>query len=107
MPDPFTFVLLALSVWRVSRMVTREKGPWDCFEILRDLAGVRYAANTGQYSATGFWGGLLACPLCLSVWLALAFALLWYFLPFLTPLWFVLALTGVSSALEIYLTRKG
>jgi hypothetical protein len=53
-----------LSVWRVTHMLYGEDGPGDAFVHLRRKAG------------NGFWGGLLDCFYCLSVWVAAPFALL-------------------------------
>jgi hypothetical protein len=50
-------------VWRISYLLASEAGPWDSMERLRRRAG------------TGFWGGLLRCLYCVSVWIGLPFAL--------------------------------
>lgn len=62
--NPWLRLLLAvLAVWRITHLLARENGPWDLVARLRRRAG------------DGFWGGLLDCFYCLSVWIALPFAL--------------------------------
>ena len=52
-----------LSVWRITHLLQAEDGPWDLIVHLRRKAGM------------GFWGQLLDCFYCLSVWIAAPFAL--------------------------------
>lgn len=61
----YWFVLGTLGVWRIVHLLNAEDGPWDLLVRLRRLAG------------DGFWGGLLDCFYCLSLWIAAPFA---YFL---------------------------
>ena len=56
-------VLGVLAVWRVTHLLQAEDGPWDLSLRLRRAAG------------TGFWGRLLDCFYCLSLWVALPVAL--------------------------------
>lgn len=58
----YWFVLGTVAVWRVVHLLNAEDGPFDLLLKLRRLAGV------------GFWGGLLDCFYCLSVWIAVPFA---------------------------------
>jgi hypothetical protein len=53
-----------LGVWRVSHLLHAENGPWNAVERFRKLVGA------------GFWGGLFGCFYCLSLWVAVPFALL-------------------------------
>jgi hypothetical protein len=53
-----------LVVWRLAHLLYAEDGPWDVMLRLRRAAGEE------------FWGSLLDCFYCLSLWLALPFALL-------------------------------
>ncbi len=60
---PFYWLVLGiLAVWRISHLLHAEDGPWDLLVWLRRRAG------------EGFWGKLLDCFYCLSVWIALPFA---------------------------------
>lgn len=61
-----TFYWLALgvlTVWRVTHLFNAEDGPWQLMVRLRRLAG------------SGFWGELLDCFYCLSLWVAAPLAL--------------------------------
>jgi hypothetical protein len=60
---PFYWLVLGiLGVWRIVHLLNAEDGPFDLVVKLRRLAG------------TGFWGELLDCFYCLSVWVAAPFA---------------------------------
>lgn len=60
----YWLVLAILCVWRVTHLLQAEDGPGDIFVRLRRWAG------------DGFWGKLLDCFYCLSLWVALPFAYL-------------------------------
>jgi hypothetical protein len=51
-----------LAVWRITHILNAEDGPLEVFVKLRKLAG------------RGFWGELLDCFYCLSLWIAAPFA---------------------------------
>lgn len=51
-----------LAVWRITHLLAAEDGPGDIFVRLRRLAG------------GGFFGSLLDCFYCLSLWVAIPFA---------------------------------
>lgn len=55
----FETVLAVLAVWRVAHLLARERGPWD-------LVSRLHVALAGRAL-----GGLLACPHCVALWLAL------------------------------------
>ncbi len=54
----YWLVLGVLAVWRVTHLLSAESGPWDLLLRLRKAAGA------------GFWGNLLGCFYCLSLWVA-------------------------------------
>ena len=58
----YWLALGTLAVWRVTHILNAEDGPGDVFVRLRKLAG------------RGFWGDLLDCFYCLSMWVAVPFA---------------------------------
>lgn len=55
--------LAILAVWRLTHLFYAEDGPFDLFARLRGFAG------------TSFFGKLLDCFYCLSLWVAAPFAL--------------------------------
>lgn len=54
----FWFVVGSLAVWRVTHLLVEEDGPGDVVVFLRRSVG------------EGFWGRLLDCFYCLSLWTA-------------------------------------
>ena len=59
----FQFVLSVFATWRIGHLLSDEDGPWDIiFRIRKQL---------GQ----GFFGSLLDCFYCLSIWIAVPFAI--------------------------------
>lgn len=62
--DPVLFGVGALGVWRLSHLLHAEDGPLDLFRSLRRAAG------------RGVLGRMLGCFYCVSLWVAIPFALL-------------------------------
>jgi hypothetical protein len=60
----YWLVLGALTVWRITYFLQAEDGPWDIVIRVRQFVG------------EGFWGKLLDCFYCLSVWIAMPIAYL-------------------------------
>jgi hypothetical protein len=56
------FVISTLAVWRLSYLFSQEDGPFDVVIKLRKLIG------------HGFFGSLLDCFNCLSLWISIPFA---------------------------------
>lgn len=56
--SPLGFIVAILALWRITHLLWGEDGPGSIFVRLRGAAG------------QGFWGGLLDCFYCLSLWLA-------------------------------------
>lgn len=59
----YRLVLGILTVWRITHFLQAEDGPLEIVVSLRRRAG------------EGFWGKLLDCFYCLSIWVAMPFAL--------------------------------
>lgn len=105
----FWFILAVLAVWRVAHALAYEDGPGNILLKIRLLSGARWQQDLqptgtieGQWYSDGFWGALLVCPLCMSIWLSAPLAI-WLF--GLTPQAFIgwMAMSGGASALEIFL----
>lgn len=58
----YWLIIGVLATWRVSHLFYAEDGPGDIFVRLRRAVG------------EGFWGSLLDCFYCLSLWVALPLA---------------------------------
>jgi hypothetical protein len=61
--NSFEFILATLAVWRLTHLIAAEDGPFNALAWLRGKAG------------QGFWATLLDCFYCLSIWIALLFAI--------------------------------
>jgi Protein of unknown function (DUF1360) len=60
----YRLLLGVLAVWRFTHLLHAEDGPWQLSVRLRQQAGA------------GFWGELLDCFYCLSLWVSAPVALL-------------------------------
>ena len=83
----YWFAIGALGVWRITHLLNAEDGPGGAMVHVRRIA------------ADGVWGDLLDCFYCLSLWVAMPFALIltrdWGKRPLV---W--LALSGAASLFE-------
>ncbi len=99
MPTDFIvrFVLAALVCFRLAELIAVDDGPGDVFMRLRIRAGSYDRDEQGRIK-TGT-GRLLACPYCLGIWWALAFAV-WLdgISAEMAVVWFALA--GAQAFLE-------
>ena len=69
-------IILGLATWRVSSLLTKEPGPHDMFQKLREAVGIQHDENGDIYLVPdGFWPGVLSCILCNSIWVAAWFYL--------------------------------
>ena len=57
------FAMASLAAWRITHLFAHEDGPFDVIYRVRALSGA------------GFWGRLLDCFYCLSLWVALPLGL--------------------------------
>lgn len=93
--DPwFTFLLMGLTVWRITHLLSNEDGPFDLVVKLRSRLG------------QGFFGSLLDCFYCLSLWIALPLAI-WNGGSLTELLLHWGALSGFACVLEKGITRLG
>lgn len=61
--NPLLFVVATLATWRVTHLITAEDGPWNIVARLRQAAGM------------GFFGQLMDCFYCASLWVAAPLAI--------------------------------
>lgn len=83
----FLFVLICLAVWRITHLLSKEDGPFDLVYTLRNKAGA------------GFFGSLLDCFYCLSVWISLPFGL-WIGQNWWEKFLYWLAISGAACIIE-------
>lgn len=83
----FYFIVTALAVWRITHLFSKEDGPFDIIFTIRKKAGA------------GFFGSLLDCFYCTSVWVALPFGS-WLGNGWEEKLLYWVALSGAACLLE-------
>ena len=89
----FRFLLAVLATWRVTHLITHEDGPAELIYRMR------------RWMGAGFWGQLMDCFLCFSLWVAAAMA---FFVASRPAAWVVswLAISGGACLLERWSTRE-
>ena len=99
-------VVFGLAVWRASKIVTEEEGPFMVFSLVREAVSGSGEGVPLVWEEMSTMGKLLNCPYCISVWFALALYLL-----FLAnrKLYQVVAMSlfgsGVTALIEDYYGR--
>ncbi len=93
MNESFCFLLLVLSVWRVTHLLSKEDGPFNIIYLVRKQIG------------QGFFGSLLDCFYCLSIWIALPFGI-WAGENLMYKIIYWLALSGGACLLEKITYKK-
>jgi hypothetical protein len=89
----FYFIISILATWRLTHLLSKEDGPFEIVYHLRKQLG------------QGFFGSLLDCFYCLSIWIALPFGWwLGYSWKEKIVLW--LAISGAACLLEKLVHRK-
>ena len=100
-------VIYILAVWRIANLFVNERGPFDLFLKIRSVAGITHDENGFALEIPEtFFGQLLSCVWCSSIWIALFITVLW----FVSSEWalrfaVILALSGGAVLLEEW--RKG
>ena len=87
------FILSILVVWRITHLLSKEDGPFDIIFLLHKKAGA------------GFFGNLLDCFYCLSIWIALPFGI-WLGQNWIEKILMWLALSGAACLMEQATTRS-
>jgi len=103
----FTFVILSLATWRVSKLLTGEAGPFNVFLRIRKLAGIVYIDDDPFQIPDTFFAQLLSCVWCLSIWVGALWFLAWYLVPKETELIAIpFALSAVAILFEGHISPK-
>jgi hypothetical protein len=90
------FIILSLAIWRLCVLLQDDMLPFHLGEKFRHLIGIRYDAYS-QRQATNQFAEMLLCIYCLSLWIALPFAVYFYREQFLIY-WF--ALSGAAVIID-------
>jgi hypothetical protein len=86
------FIICTLAIWRITHLLSQEDGPFDLVIKFRKLFG------------QSFVGNLLDCFYCLSIWIAIPFAI-WLTDEWIEGIIIWLALSG-AACLLFKLTSK-
>lgn len=65
---PWMFVILSLALYRLTRLVVYDDGPFDVFLTIRILAGAYDRGKNGRPSSLS--GRMISCPHCVDFWLS-------------------------------------
>jgi len=88
----YLLILETAAVWRITHLLSKEDGPFDIIFIIRRKAG------------SGFFGSLIDCFYCLSIWIALPVGC-WSGNDWKEKLLLWVALSGSACLLEQATTR--
>lgn len=89
-------LLFSFAVYRISRMVTREDGPYAMFETLRLSLGKKAALNKTWKTLAD----LSNCPYCLGVWFSAIFAIKFVELGIIQYFTYALGIAGLQAFLQ-------
>jgi len=80
-------ILASLATWRLTHLINKEDGPWDSIVKIRNILG------------NSFFGDLMDCFKCLSLWVAIPFSIFvsgWEW----ETIIILLAISGVAIIIE-------
>ena len=90
--DTGWFFIGSLAVWRVTHLLSKEDGPFELMFWIRKKAGA------------GFFGNLLDCFYCLSIWIAIPFAS-WLGTGYKQSILLWLGFSGLACVIEKFSSR--
>lgn len=95
------FFVAILSTWRISAMLSYERGTFGIFLKLREKIGIMHDDNGEIIDSNGsLLAELFECIWCLSVWVALFVGLIVYFCPVCVWLFYPFALSAGAILVE-------
>lgn len=81
-PPLVDLIILSLGIWRFSALLSYERGPSDMFAGLRARMGIGHDDDGTPVSwPDTFLAGLFSCVWCLSVWIAILMAIVYWARP--------------------------
>ena len=96
-------LIFGLAVWRVTKMITEEEGPYMVFYHIRNAVGAEVDGIPATWDEMPASGKLFQCPYCLSVWVALLLSVLFFVNKTLyTVIAMALFGSGVTALIEDY-----
>lgn len=75
-------ILIGLAAWRLTALISYERGPFDVFLRFRQLLGFDHNPLNGEPES---WPGttlprMISCPWCLGLWVAPAIWAVWEYI---------------------------
>ncbi len=78
------FIVYGLATWRLASLLVREDGPWGIFRELRELALIQHDEDGEIFLIPHtFFGEMLSCVLCASIWVAFFWVVFWMAWPWM------------------------
>jgi Protein of unknown function (DUF1360) len=93
MSAAYQMIISILAVWRITHLFSNEDGPWDLVFLLRKQLG------------QGFFGTLLDCFYCLSIWMAIPFVV-WMSNDWIIGIIHWLAISGGACIIQKAVTKE-
>ena len=102
--DIITLLILSAATWRISNLLsdTSQGGPFGLLYKLRSLVGVKYDEHSLPVVSPGSLAEGLTCVFCNSLWIGIAFAVLYCLFPVAA---FYVGLPFALSAAAILIDR--
>ncbi len=89
----FHFLLAVLATWRITHLLSKEDGPFDIF--------FRVKKQLGQ----GFFGSLLDCFYCLSIWISIPFGV-WVGSTVMEKIICCIGISGAASIIQKFIDKQ-
>lgn len=101
-----TDLLFVLAIWRLSKLLMTDDGPFDIIARARTRLGVYEYKEYGE--RVNFWRGLLSCIYCTSLWVSAFFvlALMLANIPLDYPIARIFAYSGGAVLVENWIDRS-
>ena len=90
-------IWLGLSLYRISRLIARENGPFDVLAKFRQYLGKQATIQDKFASIRQTIAELFNCPYCLAVWIA---PIIYLLRDSLKEVWIVFAIAGLQTLLQ-------
>lgn len=106
--DMFQLLIFGLATWRISSLLVNESGPGDIFVKLREDLGFTHDDEKHKLMIPeGFWGDLLSCVWCCSLFVAAGWVGFYILLPGLaTWIALVFALSTMAVLVQCVTEKK-
>jgi len=100
--------IYSLAAWRVASMLVNERGPFDVFVRIREVANIEHDEDGYPFMVPdNLMAGILSCVWCCSMWTAAGFVIVSIFFPVFTlKVATVFAISTGAIMIDKYITRE-